>query len=156
MTPKYLLRAPAARSAANEFTSGHFRETLDDPSLTDPKKATSVVLCSGKIAYQLIDARNEHGKPAAVVRVEQLYPFPAEQLRDILGRYPQATEVIWVQEEPENMGAWRFIQDQLAPLLPAGAPPTGITRFESGSPATGSAKIHEQEQQELIRKALGL
>jgi len=156
MTPKSLLRLTAARSAAAEFERGHFRVVLDDPAVSDADGVRRILLCTGKVAYPLMAKRDEEGKPAAVVRVEQLYPFPGDQLRDVFERYPSATEVVWVQEEPENMGAWRFVSNHLRSKLQERLLLTHVSRPESGSPATGSAKIHEQEQQELLARALDL
>ena len=154
MTPKSLLRHPAARSATADFTSGSFRETIDDPFVTDPGSVKRVILCTGKIAYGLMEARKEKSSPAAIVRVEQLYPFPAQQVAEILARYPNAKEIVWTQEEPENMGAWSFINARSSVFLPEDAHLSHVARLESGSPATGSARIHEQEQKELFDKSL--
>jgi 2-oxoglutarate dehydrogenase complex dehydrogenase (E1) component-like enzyme len=153
MTPKSLLRHPAARSTTHELTSGRFNETLDDPRVDDRDSVRRVLLCTGKIGWQLIEARDERTAPAAIVRVEQLYPFPTDQILDVLSRYPNATEIKWVQEEPENMGAWTFIFRHLSRSLPDRLALDYIARPESASPATGSARVHEQEQQELIDRA---
>jgi 2-oxoglutarate dehydrogenase E1 component len=154
MTPKWLLRLPEARSAASEFLRGHFYETLDDlDAMKQPEPTKAVLLCSGKIYYQLAEKRAELGAPVAIVRVEQLYPFPHDQLAEIMARYPQATEVRWVQEEPENMGAWAFIQARLLDALPERMNLSHAARFESASPATGSATVHDQEQQQLLTDA---
>jgi 2-oxoglutarate dehydrogenase complex dehydrogenase (E1) component-like enzyme len=100
--------------------------------------------------------RDERKLPIPIVRVEQLYPFPHEQLLEIFARYPNATSVCWAQEEPENMGAWGFIFHNLSTRLPDSLELSYSARVESASPATGSAKIHEQEQAELIERALGV
>lgn len=156
MTPKSLLRHPQARSAVEEFTAGTFKETIDDPSIDSPNDVKRIIICTGKVAYGLMAERDEKKLQVPVVRVEQLYPFPHEQLLEIFTRYPNATSVCWAQEEPENMGAWGFIFHNLSKWLPDGLELTSSARVESASPATGSAKIHEQEQQELIQKALTL
>jgi multifunctional 2-oxoglutarate metabolism enzyme len=153
MTPKSLLRHPAARSTTHELTSGRFNEALDDPRVDDRDPVRRVLLCTGKIGWQLIEARDERKAPAAIVRVEQLYPFPKDQILDILSRYPNATEIKWVQEEPENMGAWTFMFRHLSRSLPDRLTLDYIARPESASPATGSARVHEQEQQEMIDRA---
>jgi 2-oxoglutarate dehydrogenase E1 component len=153
LTPKWLLRLPDARSTAEELTHGHFMETLDDPFVQDRAAVKRVLLCSGKIAYQLGGTRNEKELPVAIVRVEQFYPYPGDQIIEILERYPNASEVYWVQEEPVNMGAWTFIQPRLLSALPDRMRLDHIARFESASPATGSTKVHEQEQQELLDSA---
>ena len=153
MSPKYLLRLPDARSATADLVDGSFNEVLEDPRVKDRQSVERVLLCTGKIAYQLMDERDERGAPAAVVRMEQMYPFPDELLRTTLARYPNAKVVCWVQEEPENMGAWLFMMKQLFGNLPDGAKLTLAARHESASPAAGSATVHEQEQRELIEKA---
>jgi 2-oxoglutarate dehydrogenase E1 component len=156
MTPKSLLRSPAARSATADFTTGSFQETLDDPGIKDPGSVRKVIICTGKVAFQLMEERDEREVPAAIVRLEQLYPFPLEQLQEILKRYPNATALCWAQEEPENMGGWRFVFHNLMGWLPPELPLTYAARIESGSPATGSPKIHEQEQQMVIDNALSV
>jgi 2-oxoglutarate decarboxylase len=153
MTPKSLLRHPDARSAARELTDGRFLEVLDDPRIEDRDSVQRILLCSGKIAYQLMDARDEHRSPAAVVRMEQLYPFPQERLANILATYPNATAVRWVQDEPENMGAWWFMFRFLKGRLPGAMKLEHVARHESASPATGSTTVHQQEQKEIIEQA---
>ncbi len=111
-------------------------------------------MCTGKVAYALMAERDERETPAAVVRVEQLYPFPQEQLDEILSSYPNAEEVVWVQEEPRNMGAWTFMNARLRDHLGDGVGWRCVSRPESGSPATGSASVHEHEQRALINEAL--
>ena len=154
MTPKWLLRLPDARSKTEELVSGHFRETLDDIQVTDRNAVKRILLCTGKIAYPLAGARNEKEAAAAIVRVEQLYPFPKEQLTEIFASYPNATALVWVQDEPENMGAWTFIHHRLRDGLDSRLTLKVVARAESASPATGSNRVHEQEQQELLEKAL--
>jgi multifunctional 2-oxoglutarate metabolism enzyme len=155
LTPKSLLRSPFARSATSELTKGSFRETIDDQWLSSDSKGDveRVLLCTGKVAYALKEQRDSRSAPAAIVRVEQLYPFPEEQLRDIFDGYPQARKLVWVQEEPENMGAWTFMSARLRRLLNDGWTLDYAARAESASPATGNHKVHEQEQEELINKA---
>jgi multifunctional 2-oxoglutarate metabolism enzyme len=165
MTPKSLLRAKASTSAADEFTSGSFRETLDDPVFSGTSSSEQstlsrddvkrVLICTGKVAYSLMQARDERQVPAAVVRVEQLYPFPYEQLTKIFASYPNADEVVWVQEEPANMGAWHFIHLQLSERLEGSRSLRVVSRHESGSPAAGSSSIHAQENEDLLNAALG-
>ena len=150
MTPKSLLRHPAARSATRDLVSGHFRETLDDPFITDAAGVERILLCSGKIAYMLMERRARLEFPAAVVRVEQLYPFPKDQLLALFDRYPKATQLVWVQEEPENMGAWGYMFHRLSAIVPERLKLSHVARYESASPATGSSKVHEQEQDALL------
>jgi 2-oxoglutarate dehydrogenase E1 component len=152
-TPKYLLRAKESRSPIGQLTTGSFREVLDDPAVTDPSSVRRVVLCTGKVGYDLMKRRDETQRPVAIVRVEQVYPWPKEQVASIINRYEQADSVFWVQEEPENMGAWPFIHGLLHNVLPDRAKLGHSSRFESGSPATGSAAVHQQEQDELVERA---
>ena len=156
MTPKSLLRSPHARSATDELTGGSFREIVDDPWIDSKGDVERVILCTGKVAYALKDKREEDGGRAAIVRIEQLYPFPQEQIAELLKSYPNASTLCWAQEEPENMGAWAFIHSRLHRMDFAPLKLTHVARAESGSPATGNHKVHEQEQEELVTAALGL
>ncbi len=154
LTPKSLLRLPAARSPTQDFVQGHFMEVLGGPVPPDAAAVRRVLLCSGKVFYELADRRDSEGRgDIAIVRVEQLYPFPREQVLRELERYPNATELRWVQEEPENMGAFRFVRWRLHDDLPKGVAFTQVARAESGSPATGSATIHGLEQRALVDAA---
>jgi multifunctional 2-oxoglutarate metabolism enzyme len=154
-TPKSLLRHAKAVSRLDDFTGGKFVEILDD-STVDPSQVSRVVFCSGKVYYDLLAGRDELKAPgAAIVRVEQMYPFAADQVERILARYPSNAQVIWAQEEPANMGAWRFVREQLADLLGTnGRAPRYAGRTPSASPATGSGKRHQQEQADIVRTAL--
>jgi 2-oxoglutarate dehydrogenase E1 component len=152
-TPKYLLRAKEARSSVADLTTGSFEELLDDPTTTDPASVQRIVLCSGKVAYDVMRRRDETAAPVAVVRVEQLYPLPEEQIADIFARYGNASSVCWVQEEPENMGPWPFVHNRLHKLAPGNLKLTHASRGESGSPATGSAAVHAQELEDLLDTA---
>ena len=155
-TPKSLLRHPKAVSTLHEFTTGGFTEILGDPGVNDLASVSRVVFCSGKIYYDLLAAREERqANHVALIRVEQLYPFAADQARDILARYSESAEVVWVQEEPRNMGPWRFLREFIQPLLePTRREIRYVGRSESASPATGSGKRHQQEQAEIINDAL--
>ena len=149
-TPKSLLRADAAKSAAADFTDHAFRAVLADPE--QPEAPTRVVFCTGKVAYDLLEARRSSGANAAVVRVEQLYPFPAGEIADLLATMPSLTDAVWAQEEPANMGAWGFVAPLLRDLL--GARPLGYAgRLASPSPATGSSRLHQAEQEKLAADA---
>jgi 2-oxoglutarate dehydrogenase E1 component len=153
-TPKRYLRMPQARSAVEELTTGAFRETLDDSSTeTDPASVRRVLLCTGKLGHELIARRDELHAPVAVVRVEQLYPWPDEQILAILDRYPAARQVWWVQEEPANMGAWNFVHGRLHRILRDRADLKHLARPTTPSPATGSLTVHEREQQQLLSNA---
>jgi 2-oxoglutarate dehydrogenase E1 component len=148
-TPKKYLRSPATRSAVETLVSGAFQPVLDDP--TPIANARRVVLCSGKIAHELRAERDTRKAPAAVVRLEQLHPFPAEELSAVLANYPPRAELLFVQEEPENMGAWTFVRGELVDKMRR--PVTLAARARSASPATGSASVHEIEQRQLLDRA---
>ncbi|HEV3266051.1 MAG TPA: multifunctional oxoglutarate decarboxylase/oxoglutarate dehydrogenase thiamine pyrophosphate-binding subunit/dihydrolipoyllysine-residue succinyltransferase subunit, partial [Acidimicrobiales bacterium] len=133
---------------------------LDDPINAregfDPSGVTRVVLCTGKVAYDAIGHRDEVGNDrVAVVRVEQLYPWPGAGIAQVLERYPNATEVVWLQEEPENMGAWNFVHQRLHRLLRDTHQLSHVSRAESASPASGSAALHRLEQEDLLVRAIG-
>ena len=152
MTPKQPLRMKESRSLITDLTKGSFEEILDDPTIADKSKVTRIVLCSGKVAWDVMTERNKLGANVAVVRVEQLYPFPIVQLREILSSYPNAKQVVWVQEEPENMGAWRFVDAIVWPIKNDGYDWRHVSRVESGSPATGSKTIHDQETASILEQ----
>jgi 2-oxoglutarate dehydrogenase E1 component len=149
MTPKSLLRTRSSFSPLSEFLEGKFQRAIDDETVADPGKVTRVLMCSGKVFYDLQAARAEH-TDVAIVRVEQIHPFPAAQLEEILARYPAARELYWVQEEPHNMGAWFFVSTRLAVLAGGRFRPVYVGRDESASPATGSPSSHQYEQEKII------
>jgi len=153
-TPKSLLRHPQVVSRLDELVSGSFLTVIDD-SEARPASVSRVLFCSGKIYYELLAARRERqANNVAIVRIEQLYPFPEEEIRYVLERYPQTSELVWVQEEPRNMGAWRYMRDRMLPVLsPAERTLFYAGRPESASPATGSHKRHAREQAALIEEA---
>lgn len=151
MSPKSLLRHPKVVSPLSEFTSGTFREVLPDTTV-NAKDVKRVVLCSGKIYYDLEEAREkEKVKDVAIVRIEQLHPLPKKQMLDVLAGYPKA-EVVWVQEEPSNMGYWNYILRLLYKEIPMDI----IARKASASPATGYNKVHVEEQKSIVAQALKL
>jgi len=177
-TPKSLLRARPSRSALDALTAGSFVPVLDDPAtqITDNATATPrpvdagavrrVLLCSGKVAFDamarrdaLLDSGSGLPEPGvdpssvAVVRVEQLFPWPEEAIAAVLSHYPHAEQVVWVQDEPENMGAWSFAHGRLHRLFRDRFTLTHVSRAESASPATGSASLHQLEQEDLLRRA---
>jgi 2-oxoglutarate dehydrogenase complex dehydrogenase (E1) component-like enzyme len=155
-TPKRYLRGKEAYSPAAEFAVGHFQEVLDDPDAADRDAVRRVVLASGKVALDALVARASSARPhVAVVRVEQIYPWPADQVAKAVAGYERAEEVVWLQEEPENMGAWNFVCDRLESLLGADYRVSRISRVASGSPATGSHAMHELEQADLMARAVG-
>jgi 2-oxoglutarate dehydrogenase E1 component len=153
MTPKSLLRHKLAVSFVSEFTEGRFHPVLGDPEQASPERVRRVLLCSGKVYYDLLLARGERkADDVAIVRVEQLYPFPAREIREALAPYPASAELYWVQEEPQNMGSWFFMEQRLARALDRRAVHYA-GRDEAASPATGSYKVHQSEQTELINRA---
>jgi multifunctional 2-oxoglutarate metabolism enzyme len=156
-TPKRMLRHPRATSTFADLTGG-FREVLDDTASLDTGRIGRVVFCTGQVYYDLTAAREEQRVDnVAIVRIEQLYPFAETLVKDILLRYPVTCEVVWAQEEPRNMGAWRFVAENFRPLLePTRRELRYVGRPESASPATGSLKRHQEEQAEIAREALTL
>ncbi len=152
-TPKSLLRSKHSRSTVAELCNGTFEEVLDDPGVVDAAAVRRVIFCNGKVAFELMARRDELAAPAAVVRVEQLFPWPSDKVAGILDRYPNATEIQWLQEEPENMGAWNPTKGRLYERHEHTHRIQRNSRFESGSPATGSAAIHMQEHQDLLARA---
>jgi 2-oxoglutarate dehydrogenase E1 component len=146
-TPKSLLRHPKCVSDLDELSKGGFREVIDDDNV-DINEVKRVVFCTGKVYYDLLQKKEEYNaKDIALVRIEQLYPFPKKQVLDIIAKYQNTIKWLWVQEEPQNMGGWSFIRDQLSEvkLEP-------VCRSASGSPAVGLSKIHTIEQNEIIGK----
>lgn len=147
-TPKSLLRHPLCVSKIEEFTKGGFHELIDD-AYADPAKVKKILFCSGKIYYDLLDhQQKEKRKDVAIVRLEQLYPLPYAQLDQLLGRYKNAKQLVWVQEEPKNMGAWPFIVRKFNQYKIE-----VVARKESSSTATGYLKQHQTQQQYIIQKA---
>ncbi len=152
-TPKSGLRAKWSRSRVEDLLSGSFEEVLDDPDVRDPSSVRRIVFASGKVAAEAIERRNELDVPVAVVRVEQLYPWPFADVAKVLQRYGKADEIVWLQEEPENMGPWNSVKGRLYERHGKTHQIRRVSRTESGSPATGSAAIHKQEQAELLDRA---
>ena len=162
MTPKSLLRHPLAKSTADEFTGDtHFMRIKSDMKEIADDKVRRLVLCSGKVAYDLMQKRDEEGlEDVSIVRIEQLYPFPGEPLAVRLKRMTNLQDVVWCQEEPKNNGAWffvdRLIEDALAAAGKDGMRPSYAGRLGAASPATGFAKRHQVQQEALVSIALGL
>jgi 2-oxoglutarate dehydrogenase E1 component len=155
MSPKSLLRHRAAVSPVREFTHGFFRTVMDDTGVADPGAVEGVLLVSGKLAYALDEARAAGaGRAAALVRVEQLYPFPRAELEAVLRRYPGARELRWVQEEPANMGAWRATRHRLEAILPPGMRLRLVARRAAPTPATGNYHVHAEQERVLLERAL--
>ena len=158
MTPKSLLRLPEASSPLSALTDGAFASVLDDPGTVDPARADDVrrvVLCSGKIYYDLITSPlREQQADLAIVRCERLYPFPSDELGGILARYPKTQHVAWVQEEPRNMGARKFVLPKIRHLVPFRIPLGDISRPERSRPAEGYPAAHQIEQERIVLEAL--
>ncbi len=153
-TPKSMLRAVQTRSPLSDFEHGSFQTVLDD-TLSDRSAVTRLVLASGKVAHEAIGRRDAGAiNHVAVVRVEQLYPWPAAEIDRTLQGYPNVTEVVWLQEEPENMGAWPFVHLQMHHQL-RGLAVSHVARAESASPATGSGLVHAAEQADLLTRSVG-
>ena len=150
-TPKRYLRMPHTRSPLAAFTERSFSPVLDDRNA--PDTVNRVILCTGMIAHELMDERDARGAPAAIVRIEELYPWPEALLFSVLDRYPDAKQVWWVQPEPANMGAWNYIHIRLHRVLRDRAKLKHVSRAPSASPASGSSKIHDAEQRALLAAA---
>jgi 2-oxoglutarate dehydrogenase E1 component len=156
MSPKSLLRSPAATSTVADFTDGAFQRLIPDSAVKDPKAVKRVLLCTGKVYYDLVAAREELGYDhVAIIRVEQLYPLRREDVLEMISVFPEGTPVVWVQEEPKNLGAWSYMNRELPPLLAGSFPWSCVSRPLSASPATGSAKRHAREQERVVHEALG-
>jgi 2-oxoglutarate dehydrogenase E1 component len=155
MTPKSLLRLPQATSTLADLATGRWYPVLDDSTIADPKEVRRVLLCSGKVYYDLLAEATKHSKRPAIIRLEQLYSFPEAELKPILGRYSNATELVWVQEEPQNMGAWSFVEPRLERALPTGMKLSYVGRPERASPAEGYPAAHSLEQKRIVTEALG-
>ncbi len=152
-TPKSMLRLKVATSAVAEFTGGAFEAVLGEPEPIDPAGVRRVLLCTGKVYYDLAARRKETGAAGcAIVRAERLYPLPAQEIAAQLAAFPQAREVVWVQEEPRNMGAWPYMALYLPEVL--GRPVGVVSRPASSAPAGGSAKAHRSEHAALVEAAL--
>jgi 2-oxoglutarate dehydrogenase E1 component len=150
-TPKSMLRLRPAASAPADFTSGRWQTVIPDPSSPDPADITRVRLCSGKVYYDLVKQREKlQAYDTAIVRVEQFYPLPIAEIREVLATYPNMTDLAWVQEEPANQGAWPFIALNLPEHLEVGTFLRRVSRGSSAAPAAGSHNLHEIEQQELL------
>ncbi len=154
MTPKSLLRKPEAGSSLRELAEGQFQPVLDDPDYVDGAAAGSLVLCSGKLYYDLMAEANDRTTRPPIARVEQLYPFPGHELTTLLSRYPSLHEVVWAQEEPRNMGAWGYMEPRLRAMLPEGVSLRYAGRPDRASPAEGYPAAHKAEQQRIVGEAL--
>jgi 2-oxoglutarate dehydrogenase E1 component len=152
MAPKSLLRHKEAVSPLEELVSGHFREMLQDPE--PPEHARRLVLCSGKVFYDLLAARREREiRDVAIVRIEQFYPFNQELFGEAVAPFSDVEDVLWVQEETRNRGAWSYMSPILRDAFPE-REPLYVGRAPSASPATGSMRVHREEQEQIIHQAL--
>ena len=156
-TPKSLLRLPAASSHLEELTAGAFHPVLDDPDrVAAPERVRRLVLCSGKVYYDMVLSQQRAESPdVAVGRVEMLYPFPSAGVAELIGRYSKLEEIVWVQEEPWNMGARKFLLPDIIALAPSGAAVRDVSRPERASPAEGYPAAHAAEQARIVSEALG-
>jgi 2-oxoglutarate dehydrogenase E1 component len=155
MTPKSLLRHPLSKSNLSDFTDGGLEIVLPETDAIEPSDVRRVVLCSGKVFFDLLTERRKRGSTdIAILRVEQLYPFPRRRLSELLQSYPNATQIVWCQEEPRNQGAWYQIQHHLRVLTGAEQSLGYAGRPPSASPACGSSKLHLSQQQALVDHAL--
>src|SRR6185503_3049089 len=171
MTPKSLLRLPAASSSLDQLTNGGFQPLIDDSEIAGPNAVERIVFCSGKVFYDLADARKKRASEpgadpspsgrgqgeggeaiatgsasnVAIIRVEQLYPFPLTAVKDTLAKYSNAKNLVWCQEEPRNMGGWTFMEAKFEDMVPGGEALRYAGRAESPSPATGSYAVHTRE-----------
>jgi 2-oxoglutarate dehydrogenase complex dehydrogenase (E1) component-like enzyme len=159
MTPKGLLRLRNAGSTLAELSQGSFQPVLDDPD-ADHAAVRRLVLCSGKVYHDIVGHEVRAGSTAvAVARVEQLYPFPVEEAAALVASYPDLESIVWAQEEPQNMGAWRFVREEFldrAAGLANGRIPRYLGREASASPAPGSLKAHVREQEAIVEAALSI
>ncbi len=156
LTPKSLLRHRASVSSLEDLTQGHFRPLLYESETLEGAAVKEVILCSGKVYFDLVERRAARARrDVAILRVEQLYPFPEEELKQALQRYPAVTRLAWCQEEPQNKGAWYQIQHHLRHILPAGAALDYAGRPLSASPAVGSYPLHIAQLHALLDQALG-
>lgn len=154
LTPKSLLRLPEAKSPKEEFISGKFREILDDKSIDNKKSVEKIILTSGKVYYDLLKFRTEKKiADTPLIRIEQYYPFNFELFNKIISSYPNSKKIVWVQEEPKNMGAWSFMSHRVFEVISCQKKILYAGRAEGASPAVGSAKISAQQQKDLVEEA---
>jgi 2-oxoglutarate dehydrogenase E1 component len=156
MTPKSLLRHPLAAASLKELAEGSFQHVIDDrDALAHADAIRRVVLCTGKIAIDLLSSGNrKQAEDVAIVRVEMLYPFPEAELKKVLADYPNLRQVTWVQEEPRNMGAWTYMSPRLSTMLDSTVELNVIARTARSSPATGFSDLFQSEQEYIIEEAL--
>jgi 2-oxoglutarate dehydrogenase E1 component len=157
MTPKSLLRHKMSVSPVSDLSTGRFQPIIGEIEAIRPKQTRRVVFCSGKVYYDLLESRQVHGlKDVALIRIEQLYPFPVDEFAALLKQYDHVDEVIWCQEEPQNQGAWYQIRHRLQESLKDHQQLYYAGRPSAAAPASGIFKIHSQQQQALVEAALGI
>jgi 2-oxoglutarate dehydrogenase E1 component len=155
LTPKSLLRHKEAVSHLDDLATGNFRPLIGDPA-AEPKKVRRIVACSGRVYYDLINRRRENlSEETAIIRIEQLYPFPAEELALEFARYPALKEIVWCQDEPKNQGYWRFIQRFFMRAMVPGQVFGYAGRAASASTACGYLEMHVRQQKALLDEAFG-
>lgn len=155
MTPKSLLRNKDATSPVSDFTRGGFQTVIPEHKELKAEKVKRIVVCSGKVYYDLAKKREELGAEVAILRVEQLYPFPHKAFAAELKKYPNATEVVWCQDEPQNQGAWFFVQHYIHENMAEGQKLGYAGRAASASPAVGYSHLHQEQQKALVEAAFG-
>jgi 2-oxoglutarate dehydrogenase E1 component len=154
LTPKSLLRADAVKCAKDEIQNGAFQVIL--PDLEPPQQVKRIIFCSGKIFYELFEIRKKQKlNNTLIIRLEQLYPFPFDQISEIFSQYKDVKDIRWVQEEPRNMGAWNFALERFQKILPETKQIQFVGRLPSASPAAGSYQMHLAEHELLLRQAFG-
>jgi 2-oxoglutarate dehydrogenase E1 component len=159
MSPKSLLRHKLSTSSLYQITNAGWRDVIDEVDGIDPHRVRRLLLCSGKVYFDLLEARREHGlRDTAIVRIEQQYPFPLEEVGAVVERYPNARSVVWAQEEPRNQGAWRYMQSRahLKACLSSRHTLEYAGRPYSAAPAVGYLHVHLAQQKRLIADALQL
>lgn len=154
MTPKSLLRHKLCVSSLEDLTQGKFQLIIPERAKLNPKEVRRVILCSGKIYYDLLEKRkSEKRRDIAIIRVEQIYPLSGPLLNEVLKCYTETTDLIWCQEEPKNQGAWDFVKPRLPALLEKEWQLGYVGRATSSVPAVGSAQLHTKQQKEILNKA---
>jgi 2-oxoglutarate dehydrogenase E1 component len=155
-TPKGLLRLPAAASTLDELTQGSFQFVIDDPRVADRRdKVERLALCSGKIYYDIDgEEKRASAERVAIARMELLYPFASDQIAELISRYPNLNEIVWVQEEPQNMGAWKIMSRRMPELVPDGVELGYIGRPQRAAPSEGYPVAHRSEQERIVLTTL--
>jgi len=155
MSPKSLLRHRLATSSLDELADGAFQPVISEIDPLDPEQVSRLILCTGKVYYDLLEARRARGQEdTAIVRIEQLYPFPKGDFAAIIEQFPNADQIVWCQEEPQNQGAWDQIKHRFHALLETGKHLYFVGRPASAAPAVGSYKVHVKQQEQLVDEAL--